>query len=105
VLDFFEARCQGRRRDEQAGRDAASGSGVADLDIPAPCCASRGDTAVASWISAGRPRRDELAARLRFGETGDVHDVGDMRYVFVEYEHGDGRRRTSSRCGRTARSA
>lgn len=93
VLDFFEARCasvDGELMEQVETFRAQHPDRTQDTGSPV----LREDTGSAGYVACldlGESSLGvtELAERLRrFGETGDVHDVGDMRYVFVEeYEH------------------
>jgi hypothetical protein len=92
VLDFFEARCE--NADGELGEQVASlREQHPDAIWPAAQSSSpvmREDDGRHGYVACmdlGRTSLgvNELAERLqRFGETGDVHDVGDMRFVFVE---------------------
>ena len=100
VLDFFEARCAesdgGLYEQVRAVHEAQP-----DI-VPAPSdrgMALREDNGARGYVACidfgSSIGFGELTARIdRYGRSGDVSDIGEMRYVFVEQAEVDGAPRT-----------
>jgi hypothetical protein len=100
VLDFFEARCASSdgglyeqvRAVHEAQPDVVSAP-------PERGMALREDDGARGYVACidfgSSIGFGELTARIdRYGESGDVSDIGEMRYVFVEQYEQDGAART-----------
>jgi hypothetical protein len=101
VLDFFEARCQSVDGElmEQVETARAEHPDQHEVDEGAsPVLREEsGTSGYVACLDMGAEDVSviELGERLRrFGTTGDVHDVGDARYVFVEQYEREGQTRS-----------
>ncbi|HJL17695.1 MAG TPA: hypothetical protein RMH99_18670 [Sandaracinaceae bacterium LLY-WYZ-13_1] len=102
VLDHFEARCAAVDGDlaEQIDelRAAHPEVGAEPLEADGPSMREeRGDEGFVACLDMGPGpvSAQQLAERVaRFGETGDVSAIGDMRYVFAEQYAIEGQTRT-----------